>query len=151
MLAELITEKPAMEVIGIEGERFWLELCEVNILSGDIVTTQRDEELVCASQSREDGTLRFATYQPLDAKAISYALGLALKPASDGTVCMRPNNWEYASDFSAGNGNHYASKSGAYYSSRWEFGLGISADGSRVDNWNAQRARHPIDAWFVAT
>jgi len=150
-LADLITDEPAIDLVVIEGERFWLELGEVNLLSGDIVTIQRDHELVGAFQSREDGTLRFAAYQPLDAKATRYATGLARKPSADGTVCMRPNNWEYALDSSAGFGQFYAADSGACHLSRWEFGLGISADGSRVEGWYAQRARCPVEPRFTAT
>ena len=150
-LAELLTSGAAMDVAVIEGERFWLEIGEVNLLSGDIVTIQRDGELVGAFQSRRDGTLRFSAYQALDAKAVRSAVGLACKPAADGTVCMRPNNWEYALDSSAGFGQFYAADSGACYLSRWEYGLGISADGSRVEDWYAQRERVPVKPRFVAT
>jgi hypothetical protein len=150
-LAELITSEPAMAVVAIEGETFWLELGEVDLLRGDIVTIQRGEGLIGAFQKRENGALRFAAYQPLDAKAIRYATGLALKPSSDGTVCMRPDNWEYALDCSAGNGNFYAADSGACYLSRWEFGLGISSDGSRVMGWCTEREKSPQEPGFVAT
>lgn len=150
-LAERITDEPAMDVVAIEAERFWLELGAVNIHSGDIVTIQREGVLIGAIEKRRDGTLRFAAYRPLDAKAIGYATGLALRPAANGTVCMRPDNWEYALDCSAGNGNMYASKSGACYLSRWEFGLGNSSDGSKVKEWYCQREMPMHEPRFVAT
>jgi|GEM_PF-1350124 hypothetical protein len=150
-LAEVITNEPAMDLVTIEGQKFWLELGEVDLLRGDIVTIQRGDELVGAFQRRKDGTLRFAAYQPLDAKAIGYATGLALRPAANGTVCMRPDNWEYALDCSAGNGNFYAADRGASYLSRWEFGLGISSDGSKVEHWYGQRGKQGQEPRFVAT
>jgi hypothetical protein len=51
---------------------------------------------------------------------------------------MRENNWEYALDCSAGNGNHYASERGEAYLSYWEKGLGISWDGTEVPEWRKQ-------------
>lgn len=150
-LAEVITNEPAMDLMAIEGQKFWLELGEVDLLRGDIVTIQRHDELVGAFQRRRNGTLRFAAYQPLDAKAIGYITGLALRPAANGTVCMRPDNWEYALDCAAGNGNFYAADSGACYLSRWEFGLGISSDGSKVEQWYGQRGKQPQEPRFVAT
>tara|TARA_R110001583_G_scaffold193306_1_gene361387 strand:+ start:25 stop:1383 length:1359 start_codon:yes stop_codon:yes gene_type:complete len=64
---------------------------------------------------------------------------------------MRSNNWEYALNCSAGNGNHYAADRGECYLSRWEFGLGISADGSKIEEWYTQRSKDPVEARFVAT
>ena len=51
---------------------------------------------------------------------------------------MRENNWEYALDCSAGNGNYYAADRGEAYLSYWEKGLGISWDGSDVPEWRKQ-------------
>ena len=57
---------------------------------------------------------------------------------------MRDNNWEYALDASAGMGQVYANDRGQCYLSRWEFGLGVSHDGSSVSEWYDQRGLHPI-------
>lgn len=149
-LAELITDEPAMDVVAIEAEHFWLELGAVNLYSGDIVTIQRDGELIAAVEKRRDGTLRFAAYQPLDARAVRLATGLGLKPAANGTVCMRPNNWEYALDSSAGFGQFYAADRGDCYLSRWEFGLGISLDGAKVKEWYCQREKPVQEPRFLA-
>jgi len=51
---------------------------------------------------------------------------------------MRENNWEYALDCSAGNGNYYAADRGEAYLSYWEKGLGISWDGTEVPDWRTQ-------------
>ena len=52
---------------------------------------------------------------------------------------MRENNWELALDSSAGMGQMYSSSDGITYLSRWEFGMGISADGSVVTDWIGQK------------
>lgn len=59
-------------------------------------------------------------------------------PHPEHGVCMRENNWEYALDCSAGNGNYYAADRGEAYLSYREKGLGISWDGSDMPKWREQ-------------
>jgi hypothetical protein len=59
---------------------------------------------------------------------------------------MRENNWEYALDSSAANGNFYAAQRGEAYLSYWEKGIGVSSDGTEIPEWRRQkdlRARRP--------
>jgi hypothetical protein len=150
-LAELTTIEPPVDVIALEGKTFWLELGCVDRLNNDIVTIQRDDELLGAFEARNDGTLRFEAYHSLDARAIGFVTGLALKPNADGSIPMQRSNWESALAGSAGMGQVYAAQRGDCYLSRWEFGLGISADGTRVAGWHEQRAKRPQKPRFVAT
>ena len=64
---------------------------------------------------------------------------MAHKPGPEHGVCMRENNWEYALDCSAGNGNFYAFEGGAAYLSYWEHGVGLMADRSIDHHWFAMR------------
>jgi hypothetical protein len=142
-LTELVTVHSAQETMIAQGDQFRVEAGPID-LGKDIVTIQREGRLLAAFQPRGDGTLRVAAYYPLGAKSIRYITGLSMRPAPDGSVAMRPNNWEYALDCSAGMGNVYSSNEGVPYLSRWEFGLGVSSDGSDVEPWIEQTGLEAI-------
>ncbi|GHD25490.1 hypothetical protein GCM10007053_01340 [Halioglobus pacificus] len=147
-LTELVTTQPAQEIMTVQTDDWWLEVGPVDLSKG-IVTVQRQERLVAALQPREDGRLRVAVYSPLDGRAIDLLAGMGVRPSDDGSVCMRRNNWEYALDGSAGMGQVYASEAGRCYLSLWEFGLGVSSDGSLIDEWHVQRNLPPISQNYV--
>jgi hypothetical protein len=117
-------------------------------LRGAIITLQRGDDLIAAIVADQYGGLIASTYRPLDGRALGFLTGLAQRPGPDGLVSMRPNNWEYALDQSALADNAYAANAGITYLSFWEFGLGLSADGTTVDLWHDQRsvpARTPVE------
>jgi len=136
--------------ISIFGDNWFLTCGKVD-LTKEIVTIQRKGILIAAIQNNGDGRLLVSSYRPLDSKAVRYLIGLANNPAPDGTVCMRPNNWEYALDNSATMGNVYASEAGESYLSYWEFGMGLSRDKTRVDAWYPQRWCASISPNILAT
>lgn len=148
-LSELIAphEKDPDNLV-VEGDNWSLLFGHVD-LTREIVTIQRAGHLIAAIQNAGNGRLLVSAYRPLDSKAASYLTSLSLNPAQDGTVCMRPNNWEYALDCSAGTGNMYAAEGGESYLSYWEFGLGLCRDGSKVEEWYFQRGIEPIVAKFT--
>ncbi|MCS2162619.1 NUDIX hydrolase [Scandinavium sp. H11S7] len=136
--AKLLTSDDLQEVIPAIGDDWWLEIGPVNL--GDrIVTIQRGDTLIAAITATEDGRLRVAVFRPLDGKSAEYLTGLGKLPHPEHGVCMRENNWEYALDCSAGNGNVYASYNGEAYLSYWEKGLGIRLDGTDVPIWRKQQ------------
>lgn len=135
--------------VHIEGDNWSLLISSVD-LNKEIVTIQRNNCLLAAIQNDGNGRLVAAAYRPLDAKSIGFLTNLAVNPAYDGTVCMRPNNWEYALDSSGGMGNIYAAERGEPYLSYWEFGLGLNRDGSTVPEWHAQRRNKPVAATYSA-
>jgi hypothetical protein len=73
-----------------------------------VVSIQRGDSLTAAITAREDGRLRVAVFRPLCAKGAHYLIELSVVPDPEHGVRMRENNWEYALDCSAGNGNYYA-------------------------------------------
>jgi hypothetical protein len=115
--------------VTVIGDDWWLELGPVD-LEGEIVTIQRDDELVVAIACRADGRLRAAVYRPLDASSANKLIILAQNPHPDGGVCMRDNNWEYAKDASAGMAQAYAAEEGSAYFSYWQRGVGVFNDGT---------------------
>ena len=121
-LAELLAPDDARDVISAAGDHWWLEVGPVD-LGGKLVTIQRGDALIAAITARDDGRLRVAVFRPLDAKSAEYLIGLGQVPHPEHGVCMRENNWEYALDCSAGNGNYYAADRGEAYLSYWEKGL----------------------------
>ena len=54
---------------------------------------------------------------------------------------MRPNNWEYALDCSAGMGQIYAADRGEPYLSCWTRGIGLQDHGRADPQWQAMRER----------
>lgn len=137
-LAELLAPKDDNTVISAAGDNWWLELGPVN-LGGKVVTIQRNDALIAAITAREDGRLRVAVFRPLDGKSADYLSSLGKTPHPEHGVCMRENNWEYALDCAAGNGNHYADALHEAYLSFWEKGIGISWDGAEVPAWRKQQ------------
>lgn len=149
-LAQLLTADDGRVAAPVMGDDWWLELGPVD-LAGELVTIQREESLVAAISAREDGRLRVAVFRPLDAKSAEYLIGLGQLPHPEHGVCMRENNWQYALDCSAGNGNYYAADRGEAYLSYWKHGLGIGSDGSEIPGWHAQRALVARQAAVAAT
>lgn len=138
-LAELLAPDDHREVISAAGDNWWLEIGPVD-LRGRLVAVQRGDVLVAAVSAREDRRLRVAVYRQLDAKSAEYLIGLGQVPHPEHGVCMHENNWEYALDCSAGNGNHYAADRDEAYLSYWEKGLGVSWDGTDLPEWRKQQA-----------
>jgi ADP-ribosylglycohydrolase len=149
-LAELLAPDDPRESVSAAGDTWWLEIGPVD-LGSKLVTIQRGDVLVAAITARDDGRLRVAVFRPLDAKSAEYLIGLGQVPHPEHGVCMRENNWEYALDSSAGNGNHYAADRGEAYLSYWEKGLGVSWDGTEVPEWRKQKDLVARPAARVAT
>lgn len=149
-LSQLLAPEDPREVIPVSGDTWWLEIGPVD-LCGKLVTIQRDGVLLAAISPRADGRLRVAVFHPLDGKSAESLISLGQVPHPEHGVCMRENNWEYALDCSAGNGNNYAADRGEAYLSFWETGLGISRDGSALPDWLQQRSQTPRPAVQVAT
>jgi hypothetical protein len=149
-LSELIAPpEKSPDNISIAGDNWKFVVGPVD-LTQEIVTIQRGDYLLASIQNAGNGQLLVSVYRPLDSKSVAYLTELTLNPAPDGTVCMRPNNWEYALDCSAGTGNMYAADSGASYLSYWEYGLGVCMDGSKLEVWHFQRDMEPIAPKYVA-
>jgi len=148
-LSKLLVSEDMPEEITIEGDHWRIYIGSID-LTKEIITIQRGSHLLAALQKHGDGHLATSAYHPLDAKSVRLLRGLFSKPAPDGTVCMRPNNWEYARDQSASIGNAYAAERNDAYLSYWEFGLGISYNGSIVQEWHSQRDPKPIEGKYIA-
>lgn len=149
-LAELLAPDDTREFVSAAGDTWWLEIGPVD-LGSKLITIQRGDVLVAAITARDDGRLRVAVFRPLDAKSAEYLIGLSQVPHPEHGVCMRENNWEYALDSSAGNGNFYAADRGEAYLSYWEKGLGVSWDGTEVPEWRKQKDLVARPAAGVAT
>ena len=137
-LAQILSPDDPRPVLSATGDDWWVELGPVDLCS-KIVTIQRGESLIAAISPTTNGRLRVSTFRPLDAKSARYIINMAHKPGPEHGVCMRENNWEYALDCSAGNGNFYAFEGGAAYLSYWEHGVGLMADRSIDHHWFAMR------------
>ena len=147
-LAALLAPDDTRAILSAAGEDWWLEVGCVD-LSAPVVTIQRAGLLIAAVTSLDDGRLRVAAYRPLDGKAAAYLIGLGCSPHPVHGVCMRENNWEYALDCAAGNGNSYADDRGEAYLAYWEHGLGITREGSEVVIWKDQSGTHARPAACV--
>ena len=148
-LSELIApQEKGPDNLKVAGDNWSLLFSSVD-LTKEVVTIQRGDHLIAAIQNAGNGQLMVSAYRPLDCKSVRYLTSLALNPQPDGTVCMRPNNWEYALDCSFGTGNIYAAEAGASYLSYWEFGLGFYKNGSKSEEWSLKQDLEPIAAKFA--
>ena len=148
-LTSLIGGDARQSTANVAGDS-WKFVASPADLKKEVVTIQRKQLLVAAISGSDQGGLIVSHYRPLDAKSIRYLLGLARLPYHDGTVSMRPNNFEYAKDCSAGMGNTYAFTRGEAHLSYWEFGVGLDREENPVDGWIDQRQLEPKSADSLA-
>lgn len=161
-LALLMTPDDEDTVVTAAGDDWELAIGGVDLNGNDrdkrVVTVQRGAHLVAALRPLPNGQLRVAVYRPLDAKSAQLLVNLSQLPHPEYGVQMRKNNWEFALDAAAGNGNAYAAEKGEAYLSFWEKGLGLSAGGAEIPAWREQRtlvARRPasaaaeLGAWYT--
>lgn len=142
LITRLAKTEPADPTLEVETHAWVVRLGPVD-LDKPIITLQRQGHLIAALAPRSEGGLTAAIFRPLDGRALNFLTGLSVRPDPDGSVAMRPNNWEYALDQSAGMGQAYAAHEGITYLSLWEHGLGVSNDGRQVEEWHAQRTLTP--------
>jgi len=150
-LAQLLAPADDLsETASVQGDEWWLELGPVD-LDGELVTIQRDDELVAAIAPRADGRLRVAVYRPLDASSAASLMNLSRHPDEDGKVNLRDNHWEYAKDASCSMGQVYAAEAGDSYLSYWQYGIGILHDRSESPVFRPHRTLTPRRPAEVAT
>ena len=157
LAAPIAPEDDHRDLLTVMGEEWWLELGPVD-LDSEIVSVQRDDELVAAIATRDTAG---CAPPPSGRSTPRVPLGSshsAQNPHPDGGVCMRDNNWEYAKDASAGMGQVYAAEAGTSYLSDWQFGLGScttaprarssvpTARSLRPTRRGRHRTRHPLPA-----
>ena len=147
MAGESEDEKP--ETVIFDCEDCWVACTQVAI-EQEIVTIQRQGNVLAVFAPTPDGRLGVMAYHPLDAKSLEYICAVATRPNEQGQVCQRENNWEYLKDVSAGMGNIYASDTGEAYLSYWQYGLGKLEDGRLLLGWYRQRERMPVSASITA-
>ncbi|SOB74903.1 ADP-ribosylglycohydrolase [Marinobacter sp. LV10R510-11A] len=147
-LLGLLDTADERESITAAGDTWWLEVGPVNLNDG-LIAVQRAERVLAAIIPRSDGRLRVAVYQPLDAGSIRSLIGLARKPHPEHGVATRENNWEYALDASAGNGQLYAADAGRPYLSYWQYGLGVFSDGGKSPEFRPQANYQPRNVGSV--
>lgn len=148
-LINLIGGDDQHSTANVAGDTWSFKAASVD-LTKEVVTIQRKEHLLAAIMGAPKGGVIISHYRPLDAKSIRYILGMTLNPNPDGSVCMRPNNFEYAKDCSAGMGNTYAFMRGEAHLSYWEHGIGLDQERKPVEGWSEQRALEPLSAHALA-
>jgi hypothetical protein len=150
-LAQLLApEDDASDTASVQGNEWWMELGPVD-LDAEIVTLQRDDELVAAITPRADGRLRVAVFRPLDASSATSLINLSHHADEDGKVNLRDNHWEYAKDASCSMGQVYSAEAGGSYLSYWQYGLGILHDRTASPVFHPQRTLTPRRPAEVAT
>jgi hypothetical protein len=135
--------------IDVSGDNWSLVCGKVN-LDSKLVSFSRDGEVLAVAGKNADGRVRVESFQPLDGRTLRCLINTSLLPAPDGTVCMRPNNWEYLGDNACGTGQMYAAMDGRSYMSLWEYGLGINAEHDPDPDWHSQRDAVALSAATLA-
>ncbi|MFL1464258.1 hypothetical protein ACI6QG_18755 [Roseococcus sp. DSY-14] len=112
-------------------------------LDGPLLCLQRGTTVLAAMSREADGSIRLATFRPLDERALGFLDGAGALPDPGHGVAMRANAWEYLQDQAAGLGQAYAADRGDTYLSPWEFGLGLDSARRRVPAFWRQRRLKP--------
>lgn len=133
----------------VQGDDWRIDLGDINV-QAPAIGLHKGESLLAVIQKSNAGRLRVTAWQPLDGRSLSMLLAMARKPDPVHGVCMRENNWEYALDCSAANGQIYAANAGKSYLALWQYGLGIKADGSVDESCHSNSFKKPIRPYLVA-
>jgi len=149
-LLEICSPADDRDTIDAGSDR-WSLVCGPVDLDAKVVSFCRDGDLLAVAGENADGRIRVASYQPLDGRTVSLIIGASCLPAPDGTVCMRPNNWEYLGDNACGNGQIYAAIDGQSYMSLWKHGLGVTTEQGLDPEWHHVRDLTPLSAAALAT
>ena len=136
--------------IDVSGDT-WSLVCGQVDLDAKLVSFSRDGEVLAVAEKNEDGRILVESFQPLDGRTLCSLINTSHLPAPDGTVCMRPDNWEYLGDNACGASQLYAATDGLSYRSLWEYGLGITAKQEPDPHWHQQRNFKPLPASMLAT
>lgn len=153
-LAFLMTPDDSDEVVTAEGDAWELAIGGLDLQGNDrdrrLVTIQRGAHLIAALRPLSNGQLRIAVYRPLDAGSAGLLVRLAQLPHPEYGVQMRKNNWEFAMESAAADGNAEAAARGEACLAFWEKGLGLGSDGQEQPVWRAQATLTPRRAPSVA-
>jgi hypothetical protein len=150
-LATLLTPAAdTRETVTVMGKEWWLELGPVD-LEGEVVSIQRDYELVAALGPRDDGRLRAAVFRPLDTSSVEQLLTLAQDQPYGGSVPQRASHWQHACDVSAGRHQRDAAEADRAYLSYWQHGLGTLHDQTASPVYLVDRLPTPRRPAEVAT
>lgn len=148
-LLEVCTPPDERTPIDVSGDN-WSLVCGKVDLDSKLVSFSRDGEVLAVAGKHADGRVRVESFQPPDGRTLRCLINTSLLPAPDGTVCMRPNNWEYLGDNACGTGQMYAAMEGRSYMSLWEYGLGITIEHETDPAWYSQRDAIPLSAATLA-
>ncbi len=113
-------------------------------LNNELITIQRQGQVLAACSPTVDGRIRLMALNALDTRSLEIVVSAAIHPEPNGSVCMRKNNWEYLKDLSAGMGQSYASQRGESYLSYWRQGLGWFDAGNRLNRFSEQCKKAPV-------
>lgn len=150
-LATLLTPAAdTRESVTVMGKEWWLELGPVD-LEGEVVSIQRDYELVAALGPRDDGRLCAAVFRPLDTSSAEQLLTLAQDRNYGGSVPPRASHWQHARDVSAGRQQRDAAEADRAYLSYWQHGLGTLHDQTASPVYLVDRLPTPRRPAEVAT
>ena len=107
----LLAPQHAQPVVTVAGDDRWLEVGPV-AHNGKLIAIHPGAYRVDSSEPRSEGRLRVETYQPLETKTLCLLMQVSQKNCSDGSVCMREPNWQFARDCAALMGSIYATAHG---------------------------------------
>ena len=143
LAALLAPEDDQRDTASVQGDEWWLELGPVD-LDAEIVTLQRDDELVAAIAPRDDGRLRVAVFRPLDASSATSLINLSRprRRGRQGATCATTTGSTRRTP-PASMGQVYSAEAGDSYLSYWQYGLGILHDRTASPVVPSRSARSP--------
>ncbi|MFT6910230.1 MAG: ADP-ribosylglycohydrolase, partial [Oleiphilaceae bacterium] len=95
--------------------------------------------------------LVMCAYEPLDDNALSSIKGICQDVDKMAKETIGQNKLKYAAHRSGGIGQQYAADAGTSYLSYWQYGLGVSNDGTLVPPWHEQTGLRVVPHMHIGT
>jgi ADP-ribosylglycohydrolase len=143
--------KPDLETeTGTDGNNWSVKYGDIDLTTDEIVTIQRQNRLLAAFR-QEGPNLIICAYEPLDSDALNLVKSVCKDVDRMANEVIGQNKLKYAARLSGGFGQMYAADAGNTYLSYWQYGLGVSSDGTLIAPWHEQTSLAAIPHMHTGT
>ncbi|GAA6171504.1 hypothetical protein NBRC116592_11740 [Colwellia sp. KU-HH00111] len=149
-LCNLFNDQGIEEENFVEGENWTALYGDINLAIDEIVTIQRNDELLAAFKQKDEHLL-ICVYQPLDDNALNKIRAICENVDQMTGELIGRNKLQYAAHRAGSISQSYASDAGQSYLSYWQYGLGISHDVSSLEVWRKQTSLNPLPHKHIGT
>lgn len=149
-LCNLFNDAGVEDETFVEGDNWTVLYGNIDLVSDEIVTIQRNDELLAALK-QEGEHLVISVYQPLDDFALTKIRAICEDIDKMTGEAIGRNKLRYAAHRASSFAQSYASDAGQSYLSYWQYGLGVSHNGDIIEPWRRQTSLNPLPHKHIGT